>query len=87
MKTTIELPDALFTQARRHAEAHGMAMQALVGQSLHRVLAGKKAEPRLKLRDGSFDGRGGEGGNGLTPEFRNTTWKQIRAMVYEGRDT
>jgi hypothetical protein len=80
MKTTIELPEPLFAQARRFADAHGMTMKALIEQGLRKVLAEKKEEPKFKLRDGSF-----HGGNGLTPEFQNATWEQIRDAIYEGR--
>ena len=33
----------------------------------------------FKLRDGSF-----HGGRGLTPEFENADWAQIRDAIYEG---
>ncbi|MDR0782023.1 MAG: type II toxin-antitoxin system VapB family antitoxin [Pseudomonadales bacterium] len=79
MKTTIELPDALLAQARRFADSHDMTMKALIEQSLRKVMAEKKPEPKFKLRDGSF-----HGGNGLTPEFQNADWKKIRDAIYEG---
>ncbi|MDR2991529.1 MAG: type II toxin-antitoxin system VapB family antitoxin [Burkholderiaceae bacterium] len=78
MKTTIELPDALFAQARRYASARSMTMKALVEQGLRKVMAEKKDAPKFKLRDGSFKG------NGLTPEFQNATWEQFRDAIYEG---
>jgi hypothetical protein len=79
VKTTIELSDALHAQARRYAGAHRMTMKALIEQGLRKVMAEKKSEPKFKLGDGSV------GGNGLTPEFQNATWKQIRDACYEGR--
>jgi hypothetical protein len=79
MKTTIELPDALFAQARRYADARSMTMKSLIEQGLRKIMAEKKAEPKFKLRDGSVNG------NGLTPEFQNATWEQIRDAIYEGR--
>lgn len=42
MKTTIELPDALFAQARRFAQAHDMTMKAMVEEGLRKVMAAKK---------------------------------------------
>ncbi|MDR2013005.1 MAG: type II toxin-antitoxin system VapB family antitoxin [Rhodanobacter sp.] len=80
MKTTIELPDALFAQARRYAGARNMTMKSLIEQGLRKIMAEKKDEPKFKLRDGSF-----HGGKGLTPEFQNATWEQIRDAIYEGR--
>ena len=78
MKTTIELPDALLGQARRYAGARNMTMKALIEQGLRKVMVEKKNEPKFKLRDGSVKG------NGLTPEFQNATWEQIRDAIYEG---
>jgi hypothetical protein len=57
-----------------------MTLKALFEEGLRKVMAGKKDEPKFKLRDGSF-----KGGNGLTPEFQNATWEQIRDAIYEGR--
>lgn len=79
MKTTIEIPDSLFKQARRHADARNMTMKALVEEDLRRVIAETKEQPAFKLRDGSVDG------NGLTPEFRDAGWERIRDTIYEGR--
>lgn len=79
MKTTIELPEALFAQARRYANAHKMTMKALIEQGLRKVMAEKKNAPGFKLRDGSVAGKG------LTPEFQNASWEQIREAIYEGR--
>ena len=56
MKTTIELPDALFAQARRFAQAHDMTMKAMVEEGLRKVMAAKKPAKPFKLRDASFDG-------------------------------
>jgi hypothetical protein len=79
MKTTIELPEPLFAQARRYASAHGMTMKALIEQGLRQVMAEKNEPKPFKLRDGSFKG------SGMTPEFQNATWEQIRDAIYEGR--
>lgn len=78
MKTTIELPDALLAQARRFADSHGMTMKALIEQALRKTMAQQKEEKPFKLRDGSFDG-----GSGMSPEFRNASWEQIRDFIYD----
>jgi len=80
MKTTIELSDTLLAQARRYATSRNMTMKALIEQGLRKVMAERQEAPKFKLRDGSFDG-----GSGLTPEFQNATWEQIRDAIYEGR--
>jgi hypothetical protein len=77
MKTTVEIPDSLFDEAKRFAEKENTTLKAVIEQGLRRVLADQKEPPAFKLRDGSV------GGNGLTPEFRNATWDQIRDLVYE----
>ncbi len=77
MKTTIELPDALFAQAQQHAKSHHMTMKALIEQGLRKVMAEQKAEKPFQLRDGSVNG------NGMTPEFQNATWGQIREFIYD----
>ncbi|MCL2831281.1 MAG: DUF2191 domain-containing protein [Betaproteobacteria bacterium] len=79
MKTTIELPDALFGQARHYADTHNMTMKALIEQSLREIMAKKEKKPKFKLRDGSV------GGNGLTPEFQNAPWEKFLDAIYEGR--
>jgi hypothetical protein len=79
MKTTIELPDSLFKQARRYADAHRITMKTLVEQGLRKVLAEPQEQPPFKLRDASVQGKG------LTAEFRNASWEQIRDTIYEGR--
>ncbi|MFT4242089.1 MAG: hypothetical protein QM569_07385 [Acidovorax sp.] len=78
MKTTIELPDALFAEARRFADDNGMTMKALIEQGLRKAMAAKQDKP-FKLRDMSV------GGDGLTPEFKNASWEQMRDAIYEGR--
>ncbi|MCC6756258.1 MAG: DUF2191 domain-containing protein, partial [Solirubrobacterales bacterium] len=77
--TTIELPDVLFTQARRYAAARNMTMKALIEQGLRKVMAERQEEPRFKLRDASVNG------NGLSSEFQGATWERIRDAIYEGR--
>jgi hypothetical protein len=80
MKTTVELPDALFKQAQRYAEAHRITMRALIEQALRNAIAEQGKAAPFKLHDGSF-----QGGNGLTPEFQNASWAQLRDAAYEDR--
>ncbi|HOV19241.1 hypothetical protein [Ottowia sp.] len=79
MKTTIELPQSLFAQAKRYAAAHDMTLKALIEQGLCAVMTESQPDAPFKLRDGSF-----HGGRGLTPEFENADWAQIRDAIYEG---
>ena len=80
MKTKIDIPDALLTEAQNLARREGMTLAALVQEGLRSVIAKKKAEKEpFKLRDVSF------GGDGLTEEFRSASWEQSRDAIYEGR--
>jgi hypothetical protein len=79
MKTTIELPDPLFAQARRYADAHKMTMKSLIEQGLRKVMAEKKSDKPFKLRDGSFKG------NGMTPEYQSANWEEKLAIIYGDR--
>jgi|JI10StandDraft_1071094.scaffolds.fasta_scaffold995648_2 hypothetical protein len=76
MKTTIELPEALFEKAKRHARKHKTTLKALIEQGLRQVLATKADTPSFKLRDASVSGKG------LNPEFRDANWEQLRDAIY-----
>lgn len=78
MKTTIELPEALFTKAKRHARARKTTLKALIEQGLRMILAEKRDAPAFKLRKASV------GGNGLREEFKGARWEQIRDAAYKG---
>jgi hypothetical protein len=55
MKTTIDIADALFDQARAQAKARGVTLRALVESGLRMVLAqSKPASQRFEMRDFSF---------------------------------
>lgn len=77
MKTTIDLSDALFAAAKRHAAEHGTTMRALIEQSLARTLSEKKPARVFKLRDASV------GGKGLTEAARTMSWSALRDLANE----
>ena len=80
MRTTLELPDPLFREAKRLAEARGVPFRAVVEEGLRLLLKeGKKEEGRFRLRDRSFKG------DGLVDGLDHSDWSQIRALAYEGR--
>lgn len=76
MKTTIELPEALFSKAKRHARKHKTTLKALIEEGLRHVLASKTDEASFKLRDASVNGKG------LNPEFHEAGWEQLRDAIY-----
>jgi hypothetical protein len=77
MKTTVEMPDALFTEVKKYASAHGLTMREVIETSLRRTLEQESgAKKRFRLRDGSFKG------NGMYPGL---DWPAIRKLIYVGR--
>lgn len=81
MKTTVEITDALFEQARAVADEEKTTFRALVEEGLRKVLAERAEAPPFKLEDGSFKGEG------YQPGMENASWAQIRDLIYEGRGT
>jgi hypothetical protein len=79
MKTTIEIPDSLFHEARRLAQREHTTLKALVEQGLRRALAERKTQRGFHLRDASFKGKG------LHPDMQGASWERIRDVIYEGR--
>lgn len=78
MKTTVEIPDGLLTEARRAAEAQGTTLRALVEAGLRRVLSERRTKA-FHLRRATF------GGQGLQPGVREGDWSAVRELSYEGR--
>lgn len=76
MKTTIELPDELLQQARRAAKQEGATLRALVEEGLQRALETRRRPRNNRLDFPTY------GGSGLTDEFQNANWEQIRDMIY-----
>ena len=79
MRTTIDLPDALFVKAKRTARARGTTLRTLVIEGLRLVTQREARVDRFCLPDASF----GEGG--LVDGVTETDWDRIRDLAYEGR--
>ena len=79
MRTTIDLPDGLYSRVRRLAEATGRTLRDVTIEGLERVLRDAARRPRFKLRDGSW------GHGGLVEGLDETDWERIREIAYEGR--
>jgi len=79
MKTTIQIPDSLFDEARRLAEREHTTLKALVEQGLRRTVAERRRQGAFRLRKASFKGKG------LQVRVAGASWEQIREMSYEGR--
>jgi hypothetical protein len=80
MKTTIVLPDDLFAQVKRTADARGITIKSLIELAIRDALTAEEGtRPEFRLRDCSV------GGEGPTPEFRDGDWATLRRAIYEGR--
>ncbi len=78
MKTTIEIADDLFERVQGLARKERTTFRALTEQGLRMVLKGqptrrKKLPPLVIVH-----------GKGLTDEFKNAGWDQIRDEAYRG---
>jgi len=77
VKTTVEIADPLFNQAKALAAKEGLSFRDLVEEGLRSVVETRKraaVEP-FRLRDGSF-----RGGHGLQAGVR---WEDLAALAYE----
>ena len=80
MKTTIEIPDALFRAARQAARRDGTTLRALVEHGLRLAIEERRQAPPFRLRDASVDGRG------LQPGAEGLSWEQQRSLAYGDRE-
>lgn len=76
MKTTVEISDALLTEARTVAAREKTTLRALLDEGLRLALRQRRGH-RFTLRRVTFDG------NGLRPELRDVPWDRIRELAYD----
>jgi hypothetical protein len=77
VKTTVEIPDSLFAEARAYTKAHGLSFRELLEEGLRSTLQQKRLTTKqFRLRDGSFQGRGLQA---------DLSWPEIRQRIYDGR--
>ncbi len=77
MKTTVEIADPLFQQAKAVAAKEGVSFRDLIEEGLRAVVDARTrmaVEP-FRLRDGSF-----KGGRGLQT---GVTWEDLSALAYK----
>lgn len=76
MKTTVEVPDALFREAKRYAAQRHLSFREVVESGLRQVLSESGRTKPFKLKKGAFKG------DGMVKDF---TWAEIMEITYEGR--
>ena len=79
MKTTVQIPDSLFEEARKLAHREQTTLKALVEEGLRRIISEHKRRGHFRVRKATFKG------NGLQPHLAGTSWEHIRELSYEGR--
>jgi hypothetical protein len=76
MKTTVELPDALFREAKEYAACHGIPMREIFERGLRVVLhEPTPAKRRFRLKTVTTKGKG---------LVCDPDWATIRSLTYEG---
>ena len=78
MKTTIDISDALFAEARKVAERERLTLRALIEEGLRESIARRSQRRTFKLRRASFRGKG-------MAAMAPAGWDEIRSLAYEGR--
>jgi hypothetical protein len=79
MKTTVDIGDALFEEARSEARRSGVTLRELIETGLRRVLDERRSAKPFKLRDGSV------GGHGPAPGVRADDGRAILAYARMGQ--
>jgi hypothetical protein len=79
VKTTIEIADDLFERAQEVARKEKTTFRALTEQGLRTVLKEKEGRPRRLPPLVTVRGRG------LTEQFQNAPWEEVRDEIYRGR--
>lgn len=80
MKTTVEISDSLFAEARQLAAQENRSLRALIEEGLRLVIGSRRSKRGgFQLRSASFKGEG------LVPDLAPGSWDQVRQRIYEGR--
>jgi len=81
MKTTIDIVDPLFKEAKRLSKTSGLTFREIVEHGLRMFIASQKKAPResFKMRRLAFTG------NGIRPELDEGDWSKIIGLSYGDR--
>ena len=76
MKTTVEIADSLFHEAKSLAQSEDVSLRQLIDEGLRNVVACRQKKTQFTLRDGSFRGKG---------PGTDLSWPDLRRAIYKGR--
>jgi len=76
VKTTIEISDSLFHDAKRYAETNHITLREVVEISLRRHLESAPSVPNFRLRKKTFRAK-------TLIDIQD--WAAVRKLTYEGR--
>jgi hypothetical protein len=77
VKTTVEIPDSLFAEAKAVAHRRGIPLRKLIEDGLRAGIRQYGApRGRFRLKDGSFGG---------DQPAKELSWPEVRSIIYEGR--
>jgi len=76
MKTTVEIADSLFEEAKAFAASRRVPLRQLIEEGLRAVIGQERAPRKFRLHNGSV------GGKGLRDPL---SWPAVRGRIYEGR--
>jgi hypothetical protein len=79
MKTTVEIPEPVLTEAKETAHREGTTLRSLVEEGLRLALERRHHDQPFRLADASVDGRG------LQPGAKGLAWDEVLELVYGGR--
>jgi hypothetical protein len=78
MKTTIDISDSLFLEAKKISQREHTTLRSLIEDGLRQVVKKHDTKKEFRLRRASFKG------NGMQAEFQGESWQKIRSTAYEG---
>jgi hypothetical protein len=77
MKTTIEIADNLLLRAKARAREKRVTLRSIIEESLAETL--DQPSPAVQVKPVTFKGKG------LSREFEDAPWNQIRDAIYHDR--
>jgi hypothetical protein len=79
MKTTVDISDSLYEEARKIAAGEKSSIKALIEEGLRKGIEERRHRRDFRLRKATFRG------NGLQADLAGASWDKIREKAYEGR--